>query len=297
MGYPPILFVAGRAHTGSTLLELLLSSHSRVVSGGPLKNFSSEKDAAVKIEVFDGSPCSCGAAKRSCSFWTAVDREVRNRVGVCLWSGLDVYSSDPVQFVEHNGALLEALCAVSGRSFVADSSKSRHRLRRLLESGAFDVRPVALTRAPCAVVHSHVKRGGGWAHEAWWFTHNAMDTRKILSGHDPIHVRYETLVARPREVLTEIMRRVGLGFEEQQLDWASQEHHHIGGHHVRYEDDSQIQLRSDWRSGLSWWQKAGIVWLTLPTRLPGTWLYDSFPSVWRRNRFRGPAIRRRSEAS
>lgn len=68
------IYICSAAHSGSTLLDLLLGSHSRVASLGEISKLP--KNIALNTR------CSCGKPVRSCSFWQEVLRIVGERIGV-----------------------------------------------------------------------------------------------------------------------------------------------------------------------------------------------------------------------
>lgn len=70
------VYICSAGHSGSTLLDLLLGSHSRIASLGEIDHLS--KNLALN------TPCACGQLVRSCPVWN----EVISRVGAKL--GLDI---------------------------------------------------------------------------------------------------------------------------------------------------------------------------------------------------------------
>lgn len=78
-----IVYICSAGHSGSTLLDLLLGSHSSVESLG--EAFQLSKNISLN------SLCSCGAPVRSCVFWSRVLACLKERWGV------DV-SANPYQF-------------------------------------------------------------------------------------------------------------------------------------------------------------------------------------------------------
>jgi hypothetical protein len=74
------VYICSAGHSGSTLLDLLIGSHSRVASLGEIDQLS--KNLALDTQ------CACGVSVRSCPLWS----EVITRVGAEL--GLDIMA-DP----------------------------------------------------------------------------------------------------------------------------------------------------------------------------------------------------------
>lgn len=70
------LYICGAGHSGSTLLDMLLGSHSRVASLGEIIN--------LPMDLATNSTCTCGQRMRECGLWAAVVREFEQRQGLDL---------------------------------------------------------------------------------------------------------------------------------------------------------------------------------------------------------------------
>ena len=81
-------------------------------------------------------------------------------------------------------------------------------------------------------------------------------------------VRYEELVRNPEQVLSSLMRQLGLSFDPQQLEWASQVRHNVGGNGMRRSHSSELKLDEKWRDHLTLLQKLAIDAGTLLGRYP-----------------------------
>ena len=112
-----IIYITSKGHSGSTLLDLLISSHNQVTSLGEIKVLSARRKKSPQT-VLEGR-CTCGANTiLDCLFWQRVEQFS----GIPLQE-LDVDSKDPVIFKQHNRAIFQAAAAVSGNEFIVDSSK------------------------------------------------------------------------------------------------------------------------------------------------------------------------------
>jgi hypothetical protein len=268
---PTLLFITSRGHSGSTLTEMLIGAHSRVLPLGELKQLGSDRQEA----------CRCGAAHiLACPFWSKVEATLRSEDNLSL-ERLELDHPDPEIFGRHNGALLRAAQRISGATLLIDSSKTLKRLERLDASGCFDLRCIHLIRSPYGVVHSNVRLGRDLREACVNYTVSLMKTRRYLHGREVIELHYERLVAHPEEVLREIMARLGLDFEPGQLEWASQDIHTFAGNTMRVTRDSTIRLDTSWRRGLDWRQKLAVAWWTLPTRFRSSWLYEAHAPYWK----------------
>ncbi len=78
-GNPTYIYIAGRGHSGSTLLTLLLARHPRVVAVGELANLPLQvaRDETTKWV----GRCSCGERPMDCPMWGEVLRRIEASTG------------------------------------------------------------------------------------------------------------------------------------------------------------------------------------------------------------------------
>ena len=267
---PRIIYITSRGHSGSTLLDLLISSHSQVVSVGELKMLSRHFD----------DPCTCGADNlASCPFWIKVDQRLQ-AAGYPELKALDVGSTGPQPFHDHNRALYETVAEVSGCDVVVDSSKNLDRLQSLLDFTSFDVCVIHLTRDPFGVVWSNLKRGRDWRYHARNYSFAMARTLKYLRNHQHLVVRYEDMVTDTEATMRRVMEHAGLEFELTQLEWAQRKGHNIYGNEMRFTASSDIRPDISWQKSLTIVQKLMIRWMTYPARKGSPELYDRFRDMW-----------------
>jgi hypothetical protein len=75
------IYIAGKGHSGSTLLEWLVSGHPQIVAAGELGKLSLQ--FARETIPYPGW-CSCGQRPMNCAIWRAVEEAVAARTGVRL---------------------------------------------------------------------------------------------------------------------------------------------------------------------------------------------------------------------
>src|SRR5688572_22169017 len=68
---PRLAYISAASHSGSTLLAMLLGSHSEVCTVGEIK--------ANKLGDPERYRCSCGELIRKCSFWTTVSARMAEK--------------------------------------------------------------------------------------------------------------------------------------------------------------------------------------------------------------------------
>ncbi|MEW6233121.1 MAG: sulfotransferase [Chloroflexota bacterium] len=70
-------YICAAGHSGSTLLDLLIGSHSAAESLGEVSHLA--KNIALNTK------CSCGEPVRACSFWQRVIPELERRLNLEIW--------------------------------------------------------------------------------------------------------------------------------------------------------------------------------------------------------------------
>ena len=262
---PVIVYIIGVGHSGSTLLDILLGSHSRTFSVGELIALSSTGKPGRHERIL-AEPCDCGApSKSACSFWSGIDRRLQAEHATSLRE-IDLESRDPGVFVAANRAIYESIARESGRSCVIESSKRPARFDRLVAAG-FDVRPIHILREPHGVIASNLRKGHDWYAQCRTYSRQALRTRRLLADREFMRVRYESLATRPEETIRDLMEWLGLAFEPEQMRWSRTVHHHLAGNRMRLTRDDTIRFDQRWRTELTAKQRLLISLCTLPARL------------------------------
>ncbi len=255
-----LIYLAGPAHCGSTLLEMLLDAHSCCRGLGELKVLTPARRA--KRERVLKAACPCGAPEKSrCPFWQRVDACLRDAHGTGL-RDLDLDAPEPSRFARDNLRLLAAAHRVSGRPWLVDSSKSPRRLVRLLELPSIDLRIVELSRSPHGVVFSHVRKGRSTLAGALRYARTRRALDRALAHTPCLAVDYERLAVSPADELERVLEACGLELEPGQLDWASRPNHSLCGNRMRFQRGSEIRLDDAWEQALSPLQRTLVSALT-----------------------------------
>jgi len=256
---PTVVYITSLGHSGSTLLDMLISAHSQATTVGEAKN--------LRPGRFDEATCSCAARWiRRCPFWERLGGVLETDHDLRL-DRLDLMSDDRSVFERDNLALFQAVAGVAGRRVVVDSSKNPGRLRRLMEIERLRIEPIHLIRRAHGVVHSNLRKGRPWVGSCRDYVRSVRRTRAALRGVDHARLQYEELATDPQRVLTALMPRFGLRFEPAQLDdWARRERHDCGGNRMRRGTSGSIRLDLAWEHELGTWRKLAISALTLRAR-------------------------------
>jgi hypothetical protein len=248
-----VVYIAGMGHSGSTLLDLLLSGHSRIASVGEAKMLARE-----------GLSCTCRRRLEECPFWSAVSRRVEALARRPLRE-LAMQGPEP-DFGRDNVAFFRAVSEAAGTSWIVDSSKSSRRLQGLLRTPGLEILILHLVRDPRGVVFSNLRKGRDLKRSCLRYASNFRRARDLVLGKPHVEphvvVSYEWLAARPREAMLEIQTWLGVPFEEGQLDWAGQVRHNLGGNRMRFSSGAEIRPDVEWQTALDSAQQSTILELT-----------------------------------
>lgn len=292
------IYIMGRGHSGSTVLDILLGSSPAIESVG---------EVVSGLSRFDRERCACGAAMASCAFWG----EVRSRVeaqGVS-WAELCSLSVGQIDMVnlwrtaragaEDDGmrrlltatqALEHAVLAASGKQHVVDSNKAVTRALFLLRYHP-EARVLHLVRSPFGVVQSHFWRvqarhplffqrmrlTARWLGVPYlllsvvsWVVGNGLAELVARVAPDRvIRVRYEDLRHQPETELARIGTALGLDLSRVQNQLAADKPlsvgHNVGGNVIRTEGMVTFHSgRSSERPALPRWLKMVILAVCWP---------------------------------
>jgi len=168
-----VLYVLGHARSGSTILDILLGNHPRIVSTGELCKF-------YQYAFLDPQYCSCGQPVPECSFWSSVtdrlkgeplegDVSRQNRLQSTFeryryWPLRTIHPGTRRRAAEYKQQLLthyEAIAEASGKDIIVDSSKHGLRglrLQELAREKRIDARFLFLVRDGRGIIWSFKKQ-------------------------------------------------------------------------------------------------------------------------------------------
>ncbi len=256
-----ILYILGSGHCGSTLLDMLLGAHSKIVGVGELRIFS------TKPGRLDKQICACLQTFPHCVFWQKVAMDINWPQGLEVQrSKLDFLLGRPNylfkdkgpinvgQYLQVNEQIYQNILKHSGKQIVADSSKRNNRAELLALSGNLNIIFLHLVRDGRGVTWSYKRKGREILSSILkWFLFNlrAEIVKKRNKNIKSIFVRYEDLVKNPQEKLAELLKEAGLQFEPSMIDFRGAEQHQIGGNRMRRMDVREIKEDLSWKENLS----------------------------------------------
>jgi Sulfotransferase family len=255
-----LVYILGSGRCGSTLLDLILNGHSRVLGAGELMTLNSRTDP------LEGPHAEWNTELRPLyiQFWHEVERRfdesgqslretnfshprLRN-----LWR-LD--EDSVAAWALATKTLLASLHQASGRDIIIDTSKAAQRLYLLLRSGLFRPKVIHLLRDGRAVSNSYIQRYGAfWGGLQTWAISGVLPLylrRRIATG-DWLEIRYEELATNPETVVRAICAFLGVEYEPQMLHYRNHAYYGLEGSPTFLKrTDEGIELDERWRSQFS----------------------------------------------
>ena len=243
MAQKKVLFIIGSGHCGSSLLSLILGSHSRCFSAGELSNLPNRYRKQLYIDCVN-----CNS-----EFWNRTFGESGLKQ---LSIGLGDTRATPYIPLKLEKAVREFLgqdrvfrpysflLSNVGKEILIDASKYYLWADKKTQTKEFTsgtVRPylLHLTRDGRAVVNSYLRKYPN--KDSSEFTQEWMEKTKqrqafynAFDRGEKIQVAYEALASDPQTVVTQICQLLDIEFAPDQLNYWKYPHHDISGNDGTY---------------------------------------------------------------
>jgi hypothetical protein len=214
-----VAYICGSAHSGSTLLSLLLGSHPGMISLGEIAQ-------TVRKMHMPASACTCGEEARKCPVWGQV---------------LEAVGSLPAE--RRLFAAVDLLLERTRPATVVDSSKGLPTLKDLLSVDGLEVRAIHLIRDGRAVACSNRKKDRSLIEAGRNWDRANREIRTYLSSYVAngyLTVRYEDLVTEPAATVEKTLRFLDHPVDQLRLNWTDGRHHHLRGNRMRFAKEAAI---------------------------------------------------------
>ena len=289
-----VIYIMGASRSGSTMLNTVLGNHPHIESVGELTNLP-------RSGWINGEYCACGKRGNVCSFWSNVREEWVKRIGIddvegylALQNIFERFRHWPrllkeryklsLQFqtyIKHTHAVLEAICEVSGKSIIVDSSKNPMRAFALSIMPGIDLYLIHLVRDGRGVVWSlkkayrkdevqgiqkDLKASPIWMTTALWIVANLQSewVKSQLEVRKSIQVRYEDFMANPMVILDKVRKLTACDFGEMaeivSAGGTMAVGHTIAGNRLRMVGSVKLQLDTEWRDKMPE-EEQQMVWI------------------------------------
>jgi len=286
-----VLYVAGTGRSGSTLLARVLDRADGVFAAGELRY-------VWQRGLVEDRVCGCGEPFSRCPFWAEVLDRAFGGPPVDAPGIIDTQRSltrlrhvprtltiggpeAPAGYLESLARLYGAVAEVSGCDVVVDSSKLPSYGSVIAQVPGLDVRVVHLVRDPRGAAYSWSRSkpqpdGDGTMQRmsvvkssSLWLAWNASAPLLFRDRDRYRAIRYEDLVARPRDTVDEILAFAGHTGDGApfvgERTVALERSHTVAGNPNRLES-GRVELREDqaWTTALGRARRALVTAVTAP---------------------------------
>ena len=281
-----VIYIMGAGHIGSTILDLVLSSHPQFESLGEVSKFHN-----YGWLPDDNRNCACGLAVYDCQFWSQVRKNWSEITGSVeakrymelqprfertrsAWRRLirNRINRTPEfnEYLQGTEAMYQAIQQAGGKDYLVDSSLTPKRAYAQTMNPNIDLYLIHLVRDGRGVIWSLMKPNKKIPAKVYipapphrttkyWISANMQSAfvfRNVEKKKRKL-IRYEDFAMNPSAVMTQIGELIGEDLsgliKDTRLTNTNQVRHTVGGNRVRFQKDEDIRIRPDfaWMENLS----------------------------------------------
>lgn len=253
------IYIVGSSHSGSTLLDLMLSNVADVFSMGEI--------AKLHRTTEEDKLCSCMKKVTECIFWKSIIQSLTEKdIKVVSYGDVRynrVKYSNKKEFLIKYPLLLNAIVEKADVSTVCDSSKKVLRLKQLSKIKKIKLYVLFLTRHPGGYASSHVRKGRSFYYNLLsWVKYNH-DVSIYLKNSNLQYrrIKYENLVKDPKKEAKEIFNLIRIDHDLNKINDFCKLRHMVAGNRIREKHQKLIiHAPDDWSKSLTTHQTLFANW-------------------------------------
>ncbi len=272
-----VIYCMGSGRSGSTLLNIILSNHSKIFGAGEINSIQ-----RINQEKFN---CSCGNRFVECDFWGGVmdkwkkaEQKETPAETISKIHGIDNFKSPiawikyllnyPFQsrffknYLESTYNFYKAMIEESGRPVIMDISKNPLRALVLNAHPKIDLRLIHLVRDGRGVAWSinkydktDIRQKPVWRAALFWTVINLQANFVRKRVKDSGLVLYEDLVKFPEKTINSIAQIADVDptsiIHSLKGNLAQEESHIMAGNKLRRQRNITLKLDTKWKENLS----------------------------------------------
>ena len=270
-----VVYIHGAGHCGSTLLNLLLNAHPKVIGLSEVSN--------LHKTLLDGAVNSDNLKLANTKFWSSVFKNFESITGTPLlseeyrfsildWQEYFSLNRDEIEYYQEvNEIFFDVVQKQGPYRVICDASKFLQRAHLLLSSGT-PIKVIHLDRDGLGVANSYLRKGRTMtdALQRWGMA----ESGKLLLSHwlpnkSLLFCKYEKLAKDPKKELHRICDFLDIEFSDEMItDFRKTDNFGISGNRMRHSTDPRIYLDNSWKKNMptkdkyEFWVKGG--WLSWP---------------------------------
>lgn len=223
----------GPGHCGSTLLDMMLGSHSKAFSLGEIHRMPS---MLYKYDNNGNHPSICGICEGPCPFWNS--RISTNRLKRYFPpKDCNLKSRLIKVFVTSRKNIYQYIFDSTQYDILIDSSKNQDWIKKQtkLRYQWNSIKPylIYMVRDGRAIVNSYLRKYPEKGIDYWTIDWKnriiSMDRFYNHFSYDKMVIHYEELTLEPERGIQELTQFLGIEFQDNMLRYWEQEHHPVAG--------------------------------------------------------------------
>ncbi len=252
-----VVFIASSPHSGSTLLELLLCSHSKCVGLG--ESYQLVDPDNPMIHRLDNQWCSCGVLIEACDFWGHTIQELRRQSGAGAREHYELFMRRFDETYADERVLVDSSKAVAALALLSEIPNLDLRVLHLVK----DVRAwtvsmqdnyrrnvdyafsALLKKRGLKGLYRYFRRNKFYGFHDWYFTQKKIDHFVRHAQISSFHVGYEQLCLNPEAKIKEVCQFLELDYEEAMLSTIHSHSHNVFGNRMRFQADKRDRISYD----------------------------------------------------
>ena len=224
-----VVFILSTGHSGSTLLTLILGSHTRVLSLGELIKLHKRID-----KPYQDFPQLCVICKGECAFW---NRQASFSVLQNYFSHQNKLYSIIRGVSHYHKSIYQHLFEWSGKEILVDSSKRVNWIRQQMHPAShwrkMSPKLLFLTRDGRAHINSILRkypnRDAEQVIHKWKTGIEGMRDFYQNFAYDKAAISYEKLASQPFKAVRALCEFLEVDYQPEMLQYWKHEHHSCGG--------------------------------------------------------------------
>lgn len=248
------VYIICSGHSGSTLLDLMLSNAANVFSMGEILR--------LEQAINDGTLCSCRAPVAKCRVWEPIIEPFSSQnINVFAYgadANLTKAKSLQKDFLEIYPSFARQVLEATGTDAICDSSKQLDRLKLLSEMRELELFVLYIQRHPGGVARSQMQKGRPFFEQVLvWIKRNFEISHFLKTASVPFkQLQYEALVTHPDNTMKTIFRFLEISFDPALTTDFHKLRHLIEGNRIRMNHQQlRVQPPSLWQNGLNGFQR------------------------------------------
>lgn len=233
-----IIFIAGLGHSGTTLIDLVLSNHTSIIGFGQIYTVYNElKNNTIKHK---NRVCSCGKDITECDYWSRI---------------ISTMNQPDVSYQSFYKFILDTIHSeFQNDIYLLDSSKSLESLKNTLRIPNTSIKVLHIFKDVRNWCISNIelhkrkynKRASPFLTFLLWYNSNKKFQNYLDSNNlQYLNIGYDDFCLNSKKVFIDIFDFLEIGYQEGLANYSNSKSHVVSGNRMRLEPDKNKEIVYD----------------------------------------------------